>query len=853
MFSYWGKKTKKCEEMHTKDPDSNAVFIEQSVNVKDLCEGAEQNPIQSVNAKSLSPSSDDRLAEFQEFLRRVQTLQMSSCHPTQNQELSEKNSLGIPTIEVGVEPSSLMEFDESNTVPLISNTDTKRSVPKTTNIRVTVGIDKDLEMILEMDPSIVDLGDEIVGVRETTDTRVVGLPPLTGGPTFKTATPTSRTQLKLQLQREQQQEQQMLMHQQQDAVIQNNALQSMANDCMESEVIDSTGTSACGSGSSSFEQSQLNHKDRLPVSSPVTLKVPLQSIGVDVPPQVLQVSTVLENPTRYHVIQKQKNQVRQYLSESFKPSAWSCQHFENKLENTSASTGNLQCTSMINKNDRPNSFGGDAVLRKSMHSDSDSIQLSPFVGTTSSSCTSNGNCNSSFFGTASTMDYQSSPLNGGGAVSSGKTNLTINRTCGLVNSIRISNIPGVNTPSPLQSTSAPMSPSLSSVATSASEAEDLFDDILQNDSFNFDKNFSSELSIKQEPQNLTDAEINALAKDRQKKDNHNMIERRRRFNINDRIKELGTLLPKGSEAFYEVVRDIRPNKGTILKSSVDYIKCLKHEVSRLRQNESRQRQMELQNRKLTSRIRELEMQAKSHGIPMSEYNLTSASAPTSSAISMAYLKGSRSIPSPLSTSMLQNRHSTAGQMEEVIESTIPLISNDRNMGLNQIDELMMEDCKHPVQGGDPMLSSHSSHLLSSPHSPISTQLQQCCNSFGAKTTAIQQLSCEQLNDGVQFDGVEKHSSHQSRRGEHQRLHHHHSEHNGAPFNMLNECDSSGGHDPLLSSSQRSHGGGVDDDEQQVDLAGSIMNGSLSSLVDESTHSEPMLLTPDTLDIDHIGD
>lgn len=30
-----------------------------------------------------------------------------------------------------------------------------------------------------------------------------------------------------------------------------------------------------------------------------------------------QVQTVLENPTRYHVIQKQKSQVRQYLSESF--------------------------------------------------------------------------------------------------------------------------------------------------------------------------------------------------------------------------------------------------------------------------------------------------------------------------------------------------------------------------------------------------------------------------------------------------------------------------------------------------------------------------------------------------------
>lgn len=29
---------------------------------------------------------------------------------------------------------------------------------------------------------------------------------------------------------------------------------------------------------------------------------------------------MLENPTRYHVIQKQKNQVRQYLSESFQQS-----------------------------------------------------------------------------------------------------------------------------------------------------------------------------------------------------------------------------------------------------------------------------------------------------------------------------------------------------------------------------------------------------------------------------------------------------------------------------------------------------------------------------------------------------
>lgn len=80
------------------------------------------------------------------------------------------------------------------------------------------------------------------------------------------------------------------------------------------------------------------------------------------------------------------------------------------------------------------------------------------------------------------------------------------------------------------------------------------------------------------------------------------VERRRRFNINDRIKELGTLLPKNNESYYEIVRDVRPNKGTILKSSVDYIKCLKHEINRLKKNEQRQKEMEYQNKRLLLRI-----------------------------------------------------------------------------------------------------------------------------------------------------------------------------------------------------------------------------------------------------------
>lgn len=50
------------------------------------------------------------------------------------------------------------------------------------------------------------------------------------------------------------------------------------------------------------------------------------------------------------------------------------------------------------------------------------------------------------------------------------------------------------------------------------------------------------------------------------------------------------------------MRDVRPNKGTILKSSVDYIKVLKVEVQRMKQVEARQKQLELQNRRLFLRI-----------------------------------------------------------------------------------------------------------------------------------------------------------------------------------------------------------------------------------------------------------
>ncbi|ELK30066.1 Transcription factor EB [Myotis davidii] len=107
---------------------------------------------------------------------------------------------------------------------------------------------------------------------------------------------------------------------------------------------------------------------------------------------------------------------------------------------------------------------------------------------------------------------------------------------------------------------------------------------------------------------LTGAGSRALAKERQK-DNHNLIERRRRFNINDRIKELGMLVPKASDL------DVRWNKGTILKASVDYIRRMQKDLQKSRELENHSRRLEMTNKQLWLRIQELEMQAQVHGLP----------------------------------------------------------------------------------------------------------------------------------------------------------------------------------------------------------------------------------------------
>ncbi|XP_070757976.1 melanocyte inducing transcription factor a isoform X4 [Enoplosus armatus] len=220
-----------------------------------------------------------------------------------------------------------------------------------------------------------------------------------------------------------------------------------------------------------------------------------------------------------------------------------------------------------------------------------------------------------------------------------------------------------------------------------------------------------------------EAEVRALAKERQKKDNHNLIERRRRFNINDRIKELGTLIPKSNDP------DMRWNKGTILKASVDYIRRLQREQQRAKELECRQRKLEHANRHLMLRIQELEIQARAHGLTV----VSSSSVCTSDLMARAikqepvlgdcpadlYQHSSGPDMSPPTTLDLNNGTITFDQ--------IPADAGDPgaygNSRTCKMKELVRDNTLSPVSPSDPLLSSMSpdgSNNISSLHSSCSS-------------------------------------------------------------------------------------------------------------------------------------
>ncbi|XP_013777631.1 microphthalmia-associated transcription factor-like isoform X2 [Limulus polyphemus] len=413
------------------------------------------------------------------------------------------------------------------------------------------------------------------------------------------------------------------------------------------------------------QKEALAQQKTLSTSAPSTaaIKVPVSvsAVGLSVPPQVLQVQTCLENPTKYHVLQSQRRQVQQYISST---------HGTNRPQ--------IHTLSLAPK-------------IRNCYPSSDSPPSAPPSSSTATS--------------TSELDEFWDDF----------SNLGTGDTGGDVNLLELE--PTLNLPSTMPGAANLLDIfSLGQVESSESCPPDF-------------------ACVKEEPLSVCDDQIRAIAKDRQKKDNHNMIERRRRFNINDRIKELGNLLPKNNDPHFDLVRDLRQNKGTILKASVDYVRCLKKEVVKITHMEERQRQLEHQNRKLLLRIQELKIQLRSHGIPVTDYawqppqendlNTFVKQEPNppnmflnTPGTSSTYISGNTHL-STLDLNMIGLKVNQEPQASPTLNPRSGLsstLSASPGHPLGQYDETMMDDDMLPVNG-DPLLSSHhmGEEVLSTDH------------------------------------------------------------------------------------------------------------------------------------------
>ncbi|KAE8612525.1 hypothetical protein XENTR_v10012885 [Xenopus tropicalis] len=272
-----------------------------------------------------------------------------------------------------------------------------------------------------------------------------------------------------------------------------------------------------------------------------------------------------------------------------------------------------------------------------------------------------------------------------------KQYLTTAKHSGQALSLPCPNQPGDHIMPPGPGSSAPNSPMalLTIGSTCEKEMDDVIDDIISlESSYNEDillmdpsmqmantinqtGSFLAELPVSGNMIDIygnQESEARALAKERQKKDNHNLIERRRRFNINDRIKELGTLIPKSNDP------DMRWNKGTILKASVDYIRKLQREQQRSKEVENKQKKLEHANRHLLLRIQELEMQARAHGL-----SIMPSTGLCSTDLVNRVIKQEPMLDS-CNQEILSNHHDLSGTTTlDLTDGTITFSNNLRNM------------------------------------------------------------------------------------------------------------------------------------------------------------------------------
>ncbi|KAL7833290.1 hypothetical protein SRHO_G00303080 [Serrasalmus rhombeus] len=189
------------------------------------------------------------------------------------------------------------------------------------------------------------------------------------------------------------------------------------------------------------------------------------------------------------------------------------------------------------------------------------------------------------------------------------------------------------------------------------------------------------------------------------------VERRRRFNINDRIKELGTLIPKSNDP------DMRWNKGTILKASVDYIRKLQREQQRAKELESRQKRLEHANRHLLLRIQELEMQARAHGLTVGSSTALCSTELVARAIKQEPGLGNCSsdlyahthLPSPdlTRTTTLDLNNGTISYNDSPTEEPDGGLYSSHDKASGKLEDMFMDNALSPMGSSNPLLSSGS--------------------------------------------------------------------------------------------------------------------------------------------------
>lgn len=106
-------------------------------------------------------------------------------------------------------------------------------------------------------------------------------------------------------------------------------------------------------------------------------------------------------------------------------------------------------------------------------------------------------------------------------------------------------------------------------------------------------------SLASTPKDMNSSSLTQDEKIRRRREFHNAVERRRRELIKAKIKELGTLVPPSLLHFDDYGKKVKPNKGTILKRTIEYMECLRQvlEIQDKKKEELKKKMSELEFKK----------------------------------------------------------------------------------------------------------------------------------------------------------------------------------------------------------------------------------------------------------------